>query len=125
MNQSSSDCQISIQSENEKKSFLERCLKFRRDREESNERLNTKSIIYESNSSLSFIEMHNTCDLSIEPSLVLCDLHTITSIENLLMTVHICHACSIKLHALHALDSHVRRNKAASCSSTLSISIFI
>lgn len=125
MNQPSSDCQISIQSKNEKDDLLEKCLKFRRDREESNERLNTKSIIYESNSSLLFVEMRNACDLSIEFSLILRDLRTITSIENLLMTVHICHARSIKLHALYALDSRVRRNKAASCLSTLSTSIFV
>lgn len=125
MNQSSSDCQISIQSENEKDDLLEKCLKFKRDREKSNERLNTKSIIYESNSSLSFVEMRNVYDLSIELSFILRNLRTITSIENLLMIVHICYVHSIKLHALHALNSRVRRNKAVSCSSTLSISIFV
>lgn len=66
--------------------------------------------------------MRNACSLPIEPSLV---LRTITPIEILLVAVHICHARSIEIYALHALGSHVRRNKAAPCSSILPTSISV
>jgi len=108
-----------------KRDLLERCLKFRRDREESNGQLDTKSIIYGSNPSLPSVGMRNACGLPIESSLVLRGLRTITPIENLLIAIYICHVRSIKLYTLHALDSRVRRNKAALCSSTLSTSIFV
>ncbi len=125
MDQPPPGCQIPIQSGNEKGDLLEGCLKFRRDREEGNGRLDTESIIYGSNPSLLSVGMRNACGLPIEPSLILRGLRTITPIENLLVAVHICHARSIKLHALHALGSRVRRNKAAPCSSTLPTSISV
>jgi len=69
--------------------------------------------------------MRNACGWPFEPSLVLRGQGTITPIGKLLEAVHVCHARSIKRHALHALDSRVCRNKAAPCSRTLPTSISV
>ena len=66
------------------------------------------------------VGMRNACIL-----LVLRSLDTITPIGKLSVTVHVCHARSIKLHALRAPGSLVCRNKAAPCSSTLPTSISV
>lgn len=118
-------CQFPIQSGNEKGDLPEGCLKFRRDREEGSGRLDTESIIYGSNPFLPSVGIRNACGLPVEPSLVLRGLRTMTPIESLLVAVRVCHARSIKLHALHAPGPRVRRNKAAPCSSTLPTSISV
>jgi len=66
--------------------------------------------------------MRNARGLPLEFLLV---LRTVTPIQNLLVTVHVCHARSIILDALHTLGSRVCRNKAAPCSSTLPTSISV